>query len=196
MSMNDFGYEFSRKLSSLFPHLLEPHINFKEIVANMMTKGHALKADSSISNTLPHTNYIKYSFLISWISFSFRVEIQWHRKQTWAALENCWRHHVMNSVTPDLAGWSNLSTKVKTYKLFICGEQVCWNIMVKIWVFVCTTDKCLVTSLSDMQPSVAVYWRFINEKPKDRKGSPSTWSSNLKQKILMFNQVICFSINA
>ena len=65
MSMNDFRYEFSRKLSSLFPHLLEPQINFKEIVANMMTKGHALKADSSISNTLPHTNYIKYSFLIS-----------------------------------------------------------------------------------------------------------------------------------
>ena len=39
---------------------------------------------------LPHPNYIKYSFLIFWISFSLRVEIQWHRKQTCAALENCW----------------------------------------------------------------------------------------------------------
>ena len=73
---------------------------------------------------LPHSNYIKYSCLILWISFSFRVEIQWYRKQTRAASENCWRHHVTNSITPDLAGWSNLLTMVKTPKLFICGKQL------------------------------------------------------------------------
>ena len=48
---------------------------------------------------LPHHNYIKYSFLILWISFSFRVEIQWHRKQTcrrivenmsWTPLHQIW----------------------------------------------------------------------------------------------------------
>ena len=51
---------------------------------------------------LPHPNYIKYSFLIFWISFSFRVEIQWHRNQTCASSENCWRDHVTNYITPDL----------------------------------------------------------------------------------------------
>ena len=113
---------------------------------------------------LPYPNYIKYSFLILWISFSFRVETQWHRKQTCAALENCLRHLVTNSITPDLVGWSNLLTVVKTPKLFICGKQVCWNVMVKILLFVCTTNKCLVMSLSNMQPSAALYWRFIVEK--------------------------------
>ena len=73
---------------------------------------------------LPHSNYIKYSCLILWISFSFRVEMQWYRKQTRATSENCWRHHVTNSITPDLAGWSNLLTMVKTPKLFICGKQL------------------------------------------------------------------------
>ena len=131
---------------------------------------------------LPHPNYIKYLFLILWISFSFRVEIQWHGKQTYAASENCWRHHVMNSITPDLVDWSNLLTIVKTPKLFICGKQVCWNIMVKIWLFVCTTNKFLVTSLNNMQPSAAVYWRFINKKAQDRKGSPSIWRSNFPHK--------------
>ena len=144
---------------------------------------------------LPHPNYVKYSFLILWISFSFRVEIQWHRKQTRAASENCWRHHVMNSITPDLAGWSNLFTTVKTAKLFICGQQVCWNIMVNMWQFFYTTNKCLVTSLRDMQPSSVIYWRFIDEKPKDQNRSPSIWCSNLKQKILIFNHATCFAIN-
>ena len=144
---------------------------------------------------LPHPNYIKYSFLILWISFSFIVEIQWHRKQTGAASENCWRYHVTNSITPDLPGWSNLLTLVKTPKLFICGKQVCWNIIMKIWLFFCITNKCLVTSLSDMLPSAAVYWRFIDQKPKDQKGSPSIWHSNLKQKISIFNQVTCFAVN-
>ena len=123
---------------------------------------------------LPYPNYIEYSFLILWISFSFRVEIKWchfieNRKQTCAASENCWSH-VTNSITPDLPSWSNLLTMVKIPKLFICGEQICWNITVKIWLFVWTTNKCLVTSLSNMQPSAAVHWRFIAEKPKDRKG--------------------------
>ena len=145
---------------------------------------------------MPHPNYNKYLFLILWIYFSFRVEIQWHRKQTRATSTNCWRHHVTNTITPDLVGWSNLLTTVKTPKLFICGEQVCWNIMVKIWLFVCTRSKCLVTSLSNMQPRAVVYWRFIEEKPKDWKGSPLIWRSNLKQNISMFNQVTCFAVNA
>ena len=145
---------------------------------------------------LPHPNYIKYSFLIFWISFSLRVEIQWYRKQTCAASENCWRHHITNSITPELAGWNNLLTTVKTLKLFICGEHVCWNMMVKIWTFVCTTNKCLVTSLSDMQSSAAVYWRFMDEKPKDWKGSPLILCCKLKQKISMFKLVTCFAVSA
>ena len=145
---------------------------------------------------LPLPNYIKYLFLILWLSFSFKVDLQWHRKQTYAASENCWRHHVMNSITPDLVDWSNLLTIVKTPKLFICGKQVCWTIIVKMWLFVCTTNKCLVMFLSNMQPSAVVYWRFIDEEPKDRKGPPSIWCSNLKQKSLMFNQVTYFAINA
>ena len=121
---------------------------------------------------------------------------KWYRKQIHAASENCWRYHVTNSITPDLAGWSNLLTLMKTPKLLICGEQVCWNIMVKIWLFACTMNKCLLTSLSDMQPSDVVYWRFIDEKAKDWKRSPSILCSNLKQKISMFNQVTCFAVNA
>ena len=190
------GMNFQESCLHYFPTFWNPTLILKKLLLTWWLRDMPLKLILPYLTVLSHTNYIKYSFLISWISFSFRVEIQWHRKQTWAALENCWRHHVMNSITPDLTGWSNLSTTVKTSKLFICGEQVCWNIMVKIWVFVCTTNKCLVTSFSNMQPSVAVYWRFIDEKPKDRKGSPSIWSSNFKQKILMFNQVICFSTNA
>ena len=93
-------------------------------------------------------------------------------------------------------GLKQLSTTVKTPKLFICGEQVCWNVMVKIWLFVCTTNKCSVMSLSDMQPSAAVYWRFIDEKAKDQKGSLLIWRSNLKQKISMFSQATCFAVNA
>ena len=197
----------------MFPQPLEPHNNFKVILS--VNKLHPTPGNCSaymlltqwlrdmplklilkyLVLILSHPNCIKYTFLILWISFSFRVEIQWHRKQTCAASENCWRHHVMNSITPDFLGWSNLLTSVKTPKLIICGEQVCWNIMVKIWLFVCTTNKCLITSSGNMQTKYVVYWRFIDEKPKNQKGSPSIWCSKLKQKISMFSQVVCFVVN-
>ena len=144
---------------------------------------------------LPQPNYIKYSFLILSIFF-----FQSRNKMAQKISTNSFRellnkschklHYTRSCMLKQLLDYT-----VKTSKLFICGKQVCWSIMVKIWLFVCTTNKRFVTSLSYMQPSAAVYWGFIDEKPKDWKGSPLIWCSNLKQKILMFNQVTCFAVN-